>query len=202
MLIILERHLHAGNGAYDVGRLCSDFDRDRQCPNRSLLKTIVFPHTGNNFHLCKRDVHPSWMLLCDAGVCCGEDADAAGVQLEDQAILGIDADAVACEFFAVGNECHAATQLGAKTSPTCDYLIWGLASIGQPVIERGEQPLCKRDAVADRSAFDVDACGDGAKIGWEGLNLLVAVDAYADDVSATSLFSKVARWLRRYMRSR
>lgn len=117
-------------------------------------------------------------------------AAAAAVELEDQAVLGVYADAVAGEAFSVVGQGDPLAQLRAQAAPGFDHLLFVALGRPEPVVERREDPLSHRDPLAFRSTDQVQAGSGRLKVVGERLLRLVAIDADPDDAgfSRTVLF--------------
>lgn len=116
--------------------------------------------------------------MCVGGV---EHSDAAAVELEDQAVFGVHADAVAGELFAVVGEGDPLAQLRAQATPGLDHLLLAAFGRADPVVQRGQNPLGHGHPLARRPAGQVQAGGGGLEVLREVVFRLVAVDADADD---------------------
>ena len=122
--------------------------------------------------------------LDDGGLSGVEHSDAATVELEDQAVLGVHADAVAGEAFAVVRQSDPLAQLSAEVAPGLDDLLFAPFGCTEPVVQGGEDPPGDGDTPALGAACHVEAGGNCLQIRREAVAGLMAVDADPDDVDA------------------
>ena len=79
----------------------------------------------------------------DRCVCSVEESYCSGVELQDQAFLGIDADAISDEFVAVEDKADSVAELDAQFPPLLDYLRAVGAGDFELAVEAGEESFCK-----------------------------------------------------------